>query len=142
MDGGEVLPGMDEGWTFAGARLMEWGSGLVVAMLVQELFFSSPAKTMPLFIAIIVGITFTLASLRKSFPDEERGVANYMMTKLGVSPPGMPTPAELQPLWSGLPLQVMHQEKEFIQLGLLDVFPHGDLDEDDELQSINDQMVH
>ncbi|MCB0328492.1 MAG: hypothetical protein KDD70_02480 [Bdellovibrionales bacterium] len=143
MDNGEVIPGMDEGWTFAGARVMEWGSGFVLAIMVQELFFSTPAKTMPLFLAILVGTTFGLAGLRKVFPDEERGVANYFMVQLGICPPGIPAPADIQPLWSGLPMQALDAKKEFVQLGLLEVFPHGADEEDGEdSSSYHEHLAH
>ena len=142
MDNGEVIPGMDEGWTFAGARVMEWGSGFILAIMVQELCFSTPAKTMPLFLAILVGTTFGMAALRKVFPDEERGVANYFMVQLGICPPGIPAPAALQPLWSGLPMQGLGEKKEFLQLGLLEVFPHGTPDEDEFEEMAYGGIVH
>lgn len=141
MDSGEVIPGLDEGWTFAGARVMEWASGFVLAMMVQEIFLSSPARTMPLFLSILVGTTFTMAMLRKSFPDEERGVANFFMSQMGICPPGVPPPAEVQPVWSGAPMSALHENKEFSQLGLLDVFPHAErYEEDDPLDHYHEQF--
>jgi hypothetical protein len=141
MDSGEVIPGMDDGWTFAGARVMEWASGFVLAIMVQELFFSTPAKTMPLFLAILVGTTFGLAALRKLFPDEERGVANYCMVQLGVCPPGIPAPAAIQPMWSGFPMRSMSEKKEFSQLGLLNLFPVEEEEENDHYLARKEQEM-
>lgn len=137
MDSGEVIPGLDEGWTFAGARPMEWGSGLVLGMCAQELLFTgSPASTMPYFIGIIVGTALLLKSLRKAFPDEERGVANYCMAQLGVEPPSIPPPAQLQPLWSGSPLQAISPKKEYVELGLNDIFQHTHDDDEEEHEGV------
>lgn len=137
MDSGEVIPGLDEGWTFAGARPMEWGSGLVLGMCAQELLFTgSPASTMPYFIGIIVGTALLLKSLRKAFPDEERGVANYCMAQLGVEPPSIPPPAQLQPLWSGSPLQAISPKKEYVELGLNDIFQHIHDDDEEEHEGV------
>jgi hypothetical protein len=138
MDNGEVIPGLDEGWTFAGARPMEWGSGLVMGMSAQELLFTgSPAATMPYFLGILVGTTLLLRSLRKSFPDEEKGVANYCMAQLGIEPPSIPPPAQLQPLWSGTPLQTMSENKEFVELGLMNIFPNTQDDEEEEEEGLS-----
>ncbi|MGA1191938.1 MAG: hypothetical protein ACO3XO_06635 [Bdellovibrionota bacterium] len=137
MDNGEVIPGLGEGWTFAGARPMEWGSGLVLGICAQELLFTgSPASTMPYFIAIIVGTALLLKSLRKSFPDEEKGVANYCMAQLGIEPPTIPPPAQLQPLWSGTPMQAISVKKEYMELGLINIFPHEQDDEEEEHEGI------
>ncbi|NBW40044.1 hypothetical protein EBR25_03465 [bacterium] len=132
MDNGEVIPGLNEGWTFAGARPMEWGSGLMLAIIVQEFVFTgSPARTMPYFIGIIIGTAFLLKALRSSFPDEEKGVANYCMSQLGIEPPTIPAPSSLQPMWSGTPLQSLSERKEFVELGLMDVFLQSQEDDED-----------
>ncbi|MCB0353702.1 MAG: hypothetical protein KDD64_09265 [Bdellovibrionales bacterium] len=125
MDNGEVIPGLNEDWTFAGAKAMEWGSGVVMMMMTSELAGLSPAKAMPIMLSVLVGTTFGLAALRKMFPDEERGVANLLMTNLGICPPNIPAPAALQPLWSGTPMKELQEKKEFVDLGLLDVFPNN-----------------
>ncbi|MCI5066192.1 hypothetical protein MRY87_10745 [bacterium] len=129
MDNGEVIPGLDEGWTFAGARVTEWGSGFLVAILIQEMFLSSPARTMPIFLGILIGTTFGLVRLRKAFPDEERGVANFFMVILGISPPGIPAPAAIQPVWSGVPVKKLEEKKEYHQLHLSELFDEEEGDE-------------
>ncbi|MCB0331911.1 MAG: hypothetical protein KDD55_00360 [Bdellovibrionales bacterium] len=122
MDSGEVIPGLSEDWTFMGAKVMEWGSGFVMAMIAHETILGQSSRNMPIFLGILLGTTFLLAGLRKSFPDENRGVANITMVQLGMKPPGIPTPAALQPIWSGAPIKAMSETKEFIDLGLDKVF--------------------
>ncbi len=122
MDNGEVIPGLSDDWTFMGAKVMEWGSGFVMAMIAHETILGQSSRNMPIFLSILLGTTFLLAGLRKSFPDENRGVANITMVQLGLEPPGIPTPAALQPIWSGAPLKTMDEKKEFIELGLDRVF--------------------
>ena len=142
MDNGEVIPGLNDGWTFAGARLMEWASGFVMAVLVQEIFLSNPARTMPVFLGVLIMTTLGMAGLRNSFPDEDRGVRDYFMVLMGMSPPGIPSPANIQPVWSGNRLVKLDDKKEFVELGLLDVFPH-DIDEEDEpLDYLGEERVH
>ena len=48
-DSGEVLPGLEQNWTFLGANLMEWSSGLIVFLMIS-LFGESPVRVMPLMI--------------------------------------------------------------------------------------------
>jgi hypothetical protein len=100
MDDGQVIPGLNEEWSFAGAKLMEWMTGVTTAFLVSTLI-EKPATAMPLLVIVLIGTTLSLSNLRKRFPDEERGVMNLVMTSLGFQPVGIPAPARLQPRWSG-----------------------------------------
>lgn len=120
-DDGEVLQGLDENWTFMGANAMEWACGLVVFLLIS-LFADSPARAMPFMLLGWVLTTVTLAGLRKSFPDEERGVRNAVSTACGFPPPGIPMPSALQPIWSGAPLRAVPKKTKFVQLGLDQMF--------------------
>jgi len=117
MDDGHVIPCLNEDWSFAGAKLMEWMAGLTTAFLCSNMF-EKPAHYMPLLIIIMVGTTLCLASLRKKFPDEERGVMHLFMTVCGFAPPGIPAPARIQPHWSGRRLEALDQRTFFAQLGL------------------------
>ena len=121
MDDGYVIPALGEGWSFAGARVMEWMAGLIMAMLSSELF-TNPVRSMPILIAIAIGTPLILASFRKQFPDEERGLRNAAMVALGFEPPGLPAPAPMQPIWSGAPLQRLSEECEFSTLNLHSLF--------------------
>lgn len=118
MDDGYVIPGLNENWTFAGAKPMEWASGLVAMILVNEFFVSNMGRSMPLLLMVLVLVPIGLATLRKAYPDEERGLRNHLMSFLGVAPPDIPPPAQLQPTWSGLRLQQLEEDKLFMQLGL------------------------
>lgn len=132
-DDGEVLQGLDENWTFMGANAMEWATGLVVFLLIS-LFADSPARAMPFMLAGWVLTTTTLASLRRSFPDQERGVRNAVSTACGFPPPGIPAPAILQPVWSGAPSKAIKVTTKYRKYGLDKMFPsfQRDLSEPDE----------
>lgn len=121
-DNGEVLQGLDENWTFMGGNAMEWACGLVVFLLIS-LFADSPARAMPFMLLGWILTTTTLASLRRSFPDQERGVRNAVATACGFPPPGIPMPSSLQPVWSGSPAREVNPKSKFIQLGLNQLFP-------------------
>lgn len=121
-DNGEVLQGLDENWTFMGANAMEWGCGLVVFLLIS-LFADSPARAMPFMLLGWVLTTTTLASLRKSFPDEERGVRNAVASACGFPPPGIPAPSRMQPVWSGAPAKKLNANSRFVELGLDEILP-------------------
>ena len=108
MDNGDVIPGLNEDWTFAGCKVFEWLAGLITAMLVASAF-DRPGQQMPLIIIVWIGTTLGLAGLRKQFPDEERGVRNVCMVSLGFEPPGIPAPAKIQPRWSGAPLRELNK---------------------------------
>ena len=132
MDNGEVIPGLNEDWTFAGCKAMEWAAGFVMMLVFSELFFTKPAKQMPYLMTVWMMTTLTLASVRRQFPDEERGLRNYLMTALGFCPPYIPAPARLQPLWSGAPMRKMDEKNKLVSLGLdkvLDQKLHGEEDD-------------
>ncbi len=122
-DSGDVLPGLNEPWTFVGATLIEWAMGLVVFLMIS-LFSVSPSRAMPAMLIGWVSTTVTLAALRNSFPDEERGVRNLFMSSCGFPPIGIPAPALLQPVWSVAPLRELNNMKPYVQLGLDKVFPY------------------
>ena len=122
MDDGEVLQGLNENWTFMGANMFEWCSGFMVFVIVS-IFFASPARGMPYMLAACILTTATLASLRMSYPDEERGMRNALAASIGVPPPGIPRPARLQPIWSACPLRKLPDNTRFMRLGLTKVFP-------------------
>lgn len=117
MDDGHVIPALNEDWSFAGAKLMEWMVGVMTAFLCSNLF-EKPAHYMPLLVLIMIGTTLCLASLRKQFPDEERGVMNLFMTTCGFAPIGIPAPARLQPRWSGGRISSPKGACLYVQLGL------------------------
>ena len=117
MDDGHVIPALNEDWTFAGAKLMEWMAGVTTAFLASTAF-EKPAHYMPLLVIIMIGTTLTLSQLRRKFPDEERGVRNLFMTSCGFAPPGIPTPAKLQPRWSGRRIHCLNNRCLYIQLDL------------------------
>ncbi len=121
-DDGEVLPGLNEPWTFIGANAMEWCVGLVVFVMIGS-FARTPASAMPFMLGGWVLTTTTLASVRNMFPDQERGVRNAVLTACGFPPPGIPLPASLQPVWSGAPVRDLADESKFMQLGLERNFP-------------------
>ena len=133
MDNGEEIPGLNEDLSFAGAKMMEWVSGFVMFMVVSELFKLNPAHSMPVLLVAWLGTTLGLATVRKRFPDEERGVRNAAMVGLGFAPPGVPPPAAIQPHWSGQPCRRLESSTYFEQLNLADLFAR-DIDEgsDDE----------
>lgn len=126
-DDGEVLQGLDENWTFMGANAMEWATGLVVFLLIS-LFADSPARAMPFMLAGWVLTTTTLAGLRRSFPDQERGVRNAVSTACGFPPPGIPAPSCLQPVWSGCPTKDVKSSARFRKMGLERMFPSFERD--------------
>lgn len=118
MDDGYTIAGLNEGWTLGGARLMEWVSGFVMAMITQELLHIKMANSGPLMIIVVVATTFTLAGLRRGFPDEERGLRNAAMVGLGFEPPGLPAPAVFKPFWSGAPVRNLPGKTYFKTLEL------------------------
>lgn len=118
MDNGEVIVGLNEDWTLGGAKLGEWVGGFMMFIIASELFFTNIGRSMPWLMLIWVTTTFGMAGLRRSFPDEERGIRNSAMTSMGFSPPGIPTPAALQPYWSGAPLRQLRKDCVLMQLGM------------------------
>jgi hypothetical protein len=133
MDDGYVIPGLNENWTFAGAKPMEWASGLVAALIFTELFISNTGKGMPLILMVMVTVPIVLATARKAYPDEERGLRNHMMSKLGLQPPDIPAPSQLQPVWSGLRVAELDSSCEFVKLGL-DVILDPELQDEDAIK--------
>ncbi|MCB0359881.1 MAG: hypothetical protein KDD44_09600 [Bdellovibrionales bacterium] len=121
-DSGEVLPGLNDTWTFMGANMMEWCVGLCVFVCIGACA-TTPAAAMPLMLGSWIGTTYTLAGVRKSFPDEERGTRNAVLTALGFPPPGIPAPAALQPRWSAAPLKELNEATRFRKLGFDQLFP-------------------
>ncbi len=121
-DSGEVLQGLDEDWSFMGGNAMEWACGLVVFLLIS-LFADSPARAMPFMLLGWILTTTTLASLRKSFPDQQRGVKNAVCTACGFPPPGIPAPSSLMPFWSGAHSREIDPKSRFVELDLDQMFP-------------------
>jgi hypothetical protein len=123
MDSGEEIPALNEGWSFLGAKLFEWMAGFLLAMLSSTVVTSGTiSSSMPMYLAIVFGTALGVASVRKKFPDEERGMRNSFMVMCGITPPGVPSPSTLQPYWSSYPNKQFKPECEFIQLGLDKLF--------------------
>ena len=122
MDDGETIAGLNEGWTLGGARVMEWVSGFVMAMISTELLQLKMGTSGPLMAVVLIMTTFSLAALRRQFPDEERGIRNAAMVGLGFEPPGIPSPAAFKPYWSGAPLRSLPEKSYFVSLNLSDLF--------------------
>lgn len=123
MDNGEVIPGLNDGWTFLGAKLMEWVSGLMMALMIAQMFGLTSTHA-PIFAAAVFGTTFGLRNLRQQFPDEEKGIANMVAANLGFAPPKIPKPAGIQPIWSGAPIKTLSEKKEFVELGLAEALAY------------------
>jgi len=124
MDSGDVIPGLNEDWTFGGCKAMEWMAGLMMALMLGT-GLEKPANYMPFLVLVWIGTTLGLAALRKRFPDEERGVRNLVMASCGFEPIGIPAPARLQPIWSGAPLRSLNENCLFQQLELDQVINKG-----------------
>ncbi len=122
MDNGEVINGLNEGWTFIGANLTEWLAGFMMTLFIGSAFGISPVGGTPIFITTLAGITFGMAALRKQFPDGTRGVANSFMISMGLPPPGIPRPSSIQPLWSGGPIKQVSEKKDYSHLNLDEMF--------------------
>lgn len=117
-----TISGLNEGWTLGGARVMEWTSGFVMAMISTELLHLKMGTSGPLMAVVLIMTTFSLAALRRQFPDEERGIRNAAMVGLGFEPPGIPTPAAFKPYWSGAPVRELSEKSYFVSLKLSDLF--------------------
>ncbi len=122
MDNGEVIQGLNESWTMLGAKLGEWAAGFSMFMISSELFFKKTSTAMPALLLIWISTTAILATLRSRFPDEERGLMNFCLVLVGINPPNIPSPANLQPLWSGAPIKEMKRSREYVQLNLDEIF--------------------
>lgn len=123
MDSGEEISGLDQGWTFLGAKIPEWVSGIAVFLLVGEIFFKGSLDSgIPIMFICMVLTTMGMTRIRKMYPDEERGVRNDVMVKMGFPPPGIPSPSYFQPHWSGAPLEKLSPDCDFIKLGFDKIF--------------------
>ncbi|MCC6934034.1 MAG: hypothetical protein IT292_12420 [Deltaproteobacteria bacterium] len=123
-DDGEVLPGLNEKWTFFGATAFEWAIGLVSFMMPS--IFAPNGKIgvmIPFMLIAWVLTTYSFASLRQLYPDEERGVSNSFMTACGFEPVNIPSPAKLQPYWSAAPIKELDKESRFVAVDLDKMFP-------------------
>ena len=123
-DDGEVLPGLNEKWTFLGATAFEWAIGLVSFLMPS--IFAPDGKIglmLPFMLSGWVLTTYSFASLRQLYPDEERGVSNAFMTACGFEPVNIPSPAKLQPFWSAVPVKELDPEDRFVAVGLDQIFP-------------------
>jgi hypothetical protein len=134
MDDGYVIPGLNEDWTLGGAKLFEWIAGVCMALVFSEVFLTKMARQMPVLGGILVCTTFGLATLRRHFPDEERGIRNFCMVAMGICPPNLPAPAALQPIWSGSPVRTLKADSYYMQLGLHNLFGLQDYGKDDEAE--------
>lgn len=100
-----------------------------MSFLICSEFFDKPTRAVPILLLIMVGVTVGLAMLRRRFPDEERGMRNFAFSSIGVPPPGIPAPSNMQPIWSGAPLRKLDNKKEFVTLKLQEML---DLQREDE----------
>lgn len=133
MDNGEEIPGLNEEWNFLGASIQEWIAGVAMFFVSSEVIFQGKfASGMPVLLVICIATTLGLSSVRRSFPDETRGVRNYFLTLCGFAPPGIPTPATLQQSWSGGPISDLKPDCEFKTLNLGMIFTNDEEDEEDE----------
>lgn len=132
MDNGEVIPSLNEDWNLAGAKIMEWISGLIMALMAAELFQMKSARYSPWLMIILLGTTLGLAQLRRRYPDEERGVRNQLMVFMGLQPPGIPPPSELQPYWSSTPVHRLGDDSYYNELQLGALFAHQERSEETE----------
>jgi len=126
MDSGEEIPCLNESWTFAGAKVSEWISGLAGMIIFTSISNLNAARSMPLLLSVWIMTTFGLAILRRQFLDEERGVRNFFMDALGFAPPGIPKPASLQPYWSVSRFKRLPEDTWFVRLSLDDVLRNSE----------------
>jgi len=123
MDNGTVIPNLDQQWTLAGAKLMEWIAGFAMFIICSELYNGPVTRIMPVLMLIWFGTTLGLATLRRKYPDEERGARNQIMLAFGFAPPGIPTPAAIQPFWSGAPIKALKKDSYFEDLKIAEILP-------------------
>src|SRR5262249_44466836 len=115
-------------WNFMGANIFEWGCGFM-AFIIISLFAKNPVRAMPFMIGGSILTTTTLAAMRRTYPDEQRGLRNALLTACGFVPPGLPAPSSIQPVWSGAPMKTIPKDIKFTQLGLINMFPSFERDE-------------
>lgn len=130
MDSGEEIPGLNEGWTFIGCKASEWIAGISMMFTLPVLTGLSAGKSMPILLATAVGTAYGLAALRRQFPDENKGLMNFVMVSIGIAPPGIPAPAQLEPKWSGAPIRELPEKCKFRELGLDQLFEKDQNEED------------
>jgi len=124
MDNGEVLPDLDKPITFLGATPVEWAIGFAMFIIISS--FAPDKQVGRMIPFMLVGwllTTYTVASLRKIFPDQEKGMRNYFSAMAGIPPMGIPAPAVLQPIWSATLVKELPEKTEFMQIGLQHMFP-------------------
>lgn len=121
-DSGEVIPNLDKPWEFLMARIHEWLAGIMIALICNEVLFSSTSMSMPLIISIMILSTYGLAMARLKFADGTRGLVNWCSVQMGIPPIGIPLPSALQPVWSGAPARRVDQRSLFAQLGFEEFF--------------------
>ena len=142
MDNGEVIQDIDQPWSFMQVRLMEWICGAVFALIVQ-LFFKSPANAIPFMLVGVFAVAFSMAGVRKLYPDEERGLRNAFAVFLGIPPVGIPTPSKMQPIWSGGQIRDLKEDTNFKKLRLDYIFPYHVRDlivEDDQVSVVSKKV--
>ena len=125
MDNGYVIPGLNDKWTFAGADILEWGTGLLGAMVVY-LLFDEPIT----FIISLILFPYSLAGLRMKFPDEHRGIVNALLVKIGIGPPGIPSPSSINKFFSGAPQKELNKMDDFRKLNLYCIFEESAEEQD------------
>ncbi len=136
MDSGEVIPGLNENWTFAGANATEWMSGFIMFLISSEMF-DKISRAMPILLLIWLLTTFALSFARRAFPDEERGLRNYLMVKVGLAPEGIPPAAELIPIFSGAPMRKRPEVSRYAELELDLAFAVNNTDRAEDDQSLD-----
>lgn len=129
MDNGEEIPLLNDSWTFMGVKLNEWIMGFMVMMLTIAISGAKAPSVMPIVVVMGVSVALGAATLRRRFPDEERGVRNFFMVFMGFCPPGIPAPSSMQPFWSGGRIRKLRDSTRYMELGLDELFVNDDEDE-------------
>ena len=93
--------------------LMQHGAGGVLGVLIM----------VPFMLVGWLATTVSMSLIRRSFPDEQRGVVNAISVAFEIPPPGIPAPSRLQPVWSASPMRQVDPNCKFVDLGLDQVFP-------------------
>jgi hypothetical protein len=123
MDNGDEIQGLDQGWTFFGAKASEWIAGFSMCFILADLFFmNSIWSGMPFMLLATFGTAIGLSKVRVMFPDEERGIINTVFVFFGFPPPKIPTPAQFQDFWSGTPIYKLPKDSAFRSIGLYDIY--------------------
>ncbi len=126
MDDGQEIPGLNEGYTFMGAKVLEWVAGFTMFVisgdLVHTFFGIRPTQVTPILLMILFGTTICISTIRRKFPDEERGMLNAFADFMGWVPPGLPPQSSVQPYWSGAPIRNIPKKTYFRDLALDEVF--------------------